>query len=169
MFQKMNELGQGMKDIATLLGTVIKLWNSKPSGSPHPRLPRGMSCIPSCSRGGGHAGRASSRGGPYAPTAVILAFTLQQKGSTMTPTPPPSGSIWHKAITGSSRINWRPGAGWQRCLWRGSCVRHQARSAQGPHVAWLSPVVHSARGTEVRAVAGPWRRGRGHEWRRLDG
>ena len=71
--------------------------------------------------------------------------SLFSRRAALTPTPPPSGSIWHKAITGSSRINWRPGAGWQRCLWRGSCVRRQAPEAPGPHVAWLSPVVHSAR------------------------
>ena len=88
----------------------------------------------------------------------------------MTPTPPP---IWQYMAQGHQWFQQHQLEAWgglAAAVCDGAhCQDRQAPEAPGPHVAWLGPVVHGARGTEVRALAGPWRRAGGRGWGCLDG
>ena len=174
LFQKVNELGQGMKDVVTLLGTVIQHLERQ-AKPPPPKIATRDELYPELTGSAARMSRGRRRHqrveeAPAPPPRSSWRALFSRRTNAMTPTPPP---IWgymtdahhwfqHASTGGVGR------AGGAVC--GGARLEDaQAPGAPGPHVAWLGPVGHRARGEEDRAVPGPWRGAGGDGRRCLDG
>ena len=147
MFQKMNELGQGMKDIATLLGTVIKLWNSKPS-RPH-KIATRDELLRVAAGVVDTAGRASSRGRPLCTHRSHPGVHSSAEGQHHDAHPTP---IWQYMAQGHHWFQSHQLEAWgglAALFVAGLVCKTPAPEAPGPRR--MAPVVR-ARGTEVQAV-----------------
>ena len=124
-----------MKDVVTLLGTVIQHLERQSKPPPpkiatrdelYPELQTAadrsvelQQSKPAHRRGLTERGACTSRGSAHTSHAVLLARALWQKEPAMMPAPPPLWGYITEAITGSRGINWRPGAGLRPCLQQG--------------------------------------------------